>query len=115
LYDDLATERGGKGGHLLQFILGLVGLFYSCSHCKQSNVGINNLITFIVFIREKPRDIEWNELNAKKIPLLLNYAQCKLLLQDYYAVIEHCTTVLEFDPGELNQFDLSPNLTINVV
>lgn len=50
-------------------------------------------------LREKPRDVEWNELNAMKLPLLLNYAQCKLLLEDYYAVIEHCSSVLEFEQG----------------
>ena len=33
-----------------------------------------------------------------KIPLLLNLAQCKLSLGEYYAVIEHCTKVLEHHP-----------------
>ncbi|XP_054258764.1 AH receptor-interacting protein-like [Macrosteles quadrilineatus] len=51
-----------------------------------------------LLLKEKPRDVEWNDLNAKKLPLLLNYAQCKLLLKDYYPVIEHCSTVLEFEP-----------------
>lgn len=34
-----------------------------------------------------------------KIPLLLNYAQCKLINKEYYSVIEHCTTVLKTEPG----------------
>lgn len=34
-----------------------------------------------------------------KVPLLLNYAQCKLLNKEYYSVIEHCTTVLKTEPG----------------
>lgn len=34
-----------------------------------------------------------------KVPLLLNYAQCKLLNKEYYLVIEHCTTVLKTEPG----------------
>jgi len=34
-----------------------------------------------------------------KIPLLLNYAQCKLLNKEYYSVIEHCSTVLKTEPG----------------
>ena len=46
-------------------------------------------------LREKPRDTAWNELNQKKLPFLLNYAQCKLLLGDYYEVIRHTTTVLD--------------------
>lgn len=38
-------------------------------------------------------------LNKMKIPILLNYAQCKLLESEYYSVIEHCTTVLETEPN----------------
>lgn len=50
-------------------------------------------------LREKPKDDAWNELNAKKLPFLLNYAQCKLVLKDYYDVIRHTTTVLDsIDP-----------------
>lgn len=30
---------------------------------------------------------------------MLNYAQCKLLVNDFYPVIEHCSEVLEIDPG----------------
>ncbi|XP_011141793.1 aryl-hydrocarbon-interacting protein-like 1 isoform X2 [Harpegnathos saltator] len=47
---------------------------------------------------EKPNDEEWLSLNKMKVPLLLNYAQCKLLNKEYYSVIEHCTTVLKMDP-----------------
>lgn len=61
--------------------------FNPCLHCNTE------------CLREKPRDVEWNELNAMKLPLLLNYAQCKLLMEDYYAVIEHCSSVLEFEQG----------------
>ncbi|XP_006812772.1 AH receptor-interacting protein-like [Saccoglossus kowalevskii] len=48
-------------------------------------------------LKEKPGDTEWRRLDAMKIPLLLNYAQCKLLLKDYYQVIEHTNTVLDKD------------------
>lgn len=41
------------------------------------------------------------ELNSVKLPILLNYAQCKLLEKDYYPVIEHCTTVLESEPSNV--------------
>ncbi|XP_076233474.1 aryl-hydrocarbon-interacting protein-like 1 [Calliopsis andreniformis] len=54
-----------------------------------------------LMLAEKPNDEEWLALNRLKIPLLLNYAQCKLLQKEYYAVIEHCTTVLKHDPDNV--------------
>ncbi|CAH0585568.1 unnamed protein product [Chrysodeixis includens] len=50
-----------------------------------------------LMIRERKTDEEWTELNKIKLPILLNYAQCKLLNGEYYAVIEHCNTVLEYE------------------
>ncbi|XP_047504017.1 AH receptor-interacting protein [Pieris napi] len=50
-----------------------------------------------LMIRERKKDEEWITLNNLKLPILLNYAQCKLLKDDYYAVLEHCNTVLEHD------------------
>lgn len=50
-----------------------------------------------LMIRERKCDDEWVELNKLKLPILLNYAQCKLVKGEYYAVIEHCNTVLEYD------------------
>ncbi|XP_013389110.1 AH receptor-interacting protein [Lingula anatina] len=52
-------------------------------------------------MKEKPHSEEWSELQDRKIPFLLNYSQCLLLLEDYYPVIEHTTTVLERDPGNV--------------
>lgn len=54
-----------------------------------------------LMLAEKPNGEEWLALNQLKIPLLLNYAQCKLMLKEYYAVIEHCTTVLKHDPDNV--------------
>ncbi|XP_049851751.1 AH receptor-interacting protein [Schistocerca gregaria] len=54
-----------------------------------------------LMLNEKPGDEEWNELNKMKIPLLLNYSQCKLYKREYYQVIEHCSTVLKDDPGNV--------------
>ncbi|XP_014478695.1 PREDICTED: AH receptor-interacting protein isoform X2 [Dinoponera quadriceps] len=51
-----------------------------------------------LMLAEKPNDEEWLSLNQMKIPLLLNYVQCKLLNKEYYSVIEHCTTVLKTEP-----------------
>ncbi|XP_013792571.1 AH receptor-interacting protein-like [Limulus polyphemus] len=54
-----------------------------------------------LLLREKPGDEEWNQLDYMKIPLLLNYSQCKLLEKDYYAVIEHTTSVLQKEPNNV--------------
>lgn len=56
-------------------------------------------LTFIdqLQLREKPRDTEWNHLNSMKLPFHLNIAQCKLCLNDFYAAIEHCNSVLQND------------------
>ena len=59
----------------------------------------NNFVLFIP--REKPEDKEWLEFRAQKLPLLLNFAQCKLSQKDYYAVIEHTSEVIEADHGTL--------------
>ena len=53
-----------------------------------------------LMLREKPQDAEWLDLRSRKVPLLLNFAQCKLSKKEYYPVIEHTTEVLESDPGE---------------
>ncbi len=53
-----------------------------------------------LMLREKPQEDEWLELRSQKLPLLLNFSQCKLLMEEYYPVIEHCTEVLEIDPGK---------------
>lgn len=50
-------------------------------------------------IKEKPHSEEWNQLESMKVPFLLNYSQCQLLLQDYAEVIRQTTKVLEFDPN----------------
>ncbi|XP_068633299.1 aryl-hydrocarbon-interacting protein-like 1 [Battus philenor] len=50
-----------------------------------------------LMLRERKSDEEWIELNKIKLPILLNYAQVKLIQGDFYAVIEHCNTILEYD------------------
>ncbi|XP_064612175.1 AH receptor-interacting protein-like isoform X2 [Liolophura sinensis] len=52
-----------------------------------------------LLLREKPGDEAWVKLNELKVPLLLNFAQCKLVQKDYYPVIEHTSTVLDQQPG----------------
>lgn len=53
-----------------------------------------------LIFREKPHDTDWTAINNLKLPLLLNFAQCKLRKKEYYEVIEHCSEVLKFEPGE---------------
>jgi AH receptor-interacting protein len=53
-----------------------------------------------LMLREKPNDEEWLKLRDAKLPLLLNLAQCKLSNGEFYPVIEHCTEVLEAQPGK---------------
>lgn len=52
-------------------------------------------------LREKPNDIEWNELNEQKLPILLNYSMCKFHLKEYYSCIEHCSKIIEYQPANV--------------
>ncbi|XP_071445816.1 AH receptor-interacting protein [Hetaerina americana] len=54
-----------------------------------------------LMLKEKPGDEEWLVLQNMKIPLLLNFSQCKLIQSDYYTVIEHCSTVLKSEPDNV--------------
>lgn len=51
-----------------------------------------------LMLKERAHDPEWDELASLKVPLLLNYSQCRLLAQDYYSVIQYCNEVLELQP-----------------
>lgn len=57
-----------------------------------------------LMLREKPKEEEWNDLAKVKVPLLLNYAQCKLIEKDFYRAIENCTEVLSYEPENLKAF-----------
>ena len=48
-------------------------------------------------LREQAQSEEWRAIEERKVPLLLNYAQCMLLQKDYAEVIRHTTTVLGID------------------
>jgi len=54
-----------------------------------------------LMLREKPGEEEWEQLLQLKIPLLLNFSQCKLSNGEYYAVIEHCSEVLQHQPDNV--------------
>ncbi|CAH0545656.1 unnamed protein product [Brassicogethes aeneus] len=57
-----------------------------------------------LMLNEKPHDVEWNKLNSQKLPILLNFAQCKLNEGDYYSVIQHCTEVIKFDKDNVKAY-----------
>lgn len=48
-------------------------------------------------MKEKPGESEWCHFDSLKIPILSNFALCKLHLEQYYEVIRHTSTVLELD------------------
>ena len=48
-------------------------------------------------LRERPKSTEWEAVEQRKVPLLLNYSQCLLLKGDFAEVIRHTTTVLGAD------------------
>lgn len=54
-----------------------------------------------LMLREKPKDEEWLTLAKLKVPLLLNYSQCKIIKKEFYRVIECCTEVLSYEPDNL--------------
>lgn len=55
-------------------------------------------------MREKPHTKEWDKIESDKIPLLLNFSQCHLALENYRLVIEHTSTVIEKDKQNVKAF-----------
>ena len=47
-------------------------------------------------LKECPHTNEWKTLQEKKVPLLLNYTQCKVRLSEYNVVVTRTTSVLKF-------------------
>ncbi|XP_075785197.1 AH receptor-interacting protein isoform X1 [Pelodiscus sinensis] len=45
-------------------------------------------------MKEQPGSPDWIQLDLKITPLLLNYCQCKLLCEEYYEVLDHCSSIL---------------------
>ena len=50
-----------------------------------------------VSLKECPDATKWKTIQEMKVPLHINYAQCKLCLSEYNEVVTHTTSVLEFD------------------
>lgn len=51
-------------------------------------------------LQEQPGSPDWIELDHQITPLLLNYCQCKLVAQEYYEVLDHCSSILNKYEGE---------------
>ncbi|KAM6254011.1 AH receptor-interacting protein isoform 1-T1 [Spheniscus humboldti] len=45
-------------------------------------------------MKEQLGSPDWIELDQKITPLLLNYCQCKLQCEEYYEVLDHCSSIL---------------------
>lgn len=45
-------------------------------------------------MKEQPGSPDWIQLDQQITPLLLNYCQCKLVAEEYYEVLDHCSTIL---------------------
>lgn len=50
-----------------------------------------------------PGDEDYINLGRLIIPLVLNYCQCMLELEEYYEVIEHTTELLDKHKGTVGQ------------
>ena len=55
-------------------------------------------------VKEKPYSEGWDKINSEKLPLLLNYAQCKMESQDYRDVIRHTSSALEIDSNNVKAY-----------
>lgn len=55
-------------------------------------------------IKEKPQSEGWNKIEQEKLPLLLNYAQCKMASHDYWDVIRHTSSALEIDGNSVKAY-----------
>lgn len=50
--------------------------------------------------QEQPGSPDWIQLDQQITPLLLNYCQCKLVAQEYYEVLDYCSSILNKYDGE---------------
>lgn len=51
-------------------------------------------------LQEMPGDEDYIKLSKLIIPLVLNYCQCMLELEEYYEVIKHTTELIEKHKGK---------------
>lgn len=57
-------------------------------------------LTLLCVPQEQPGSPDWIELDQKITPLLLNYCQCKLQCEEYYEVLDHCSSILNKYEGK---------------
>ena len=74
-------------------------LLYKQGHLEGASLKYYEALSYLEeqLIKEKPQCEEWQCIAIRKVPFLLNYAQCKMVLKEYADVIRHTTMVLEID------------------
>ena len=81
-------------------ILNDMGIFlYHCGNFGGASDVYRKALDFLeqMSLKERPHTTEWNTLQEIKVPLQLNYAQCKFCLCEYDKVVALTTSVLEFE------------------
>lgn len=75
------------------------------ARCTQASQGLQGLraapsLSLLHMPQEQPGSPDWIELDQKITPLLLNYCQCKLQCEEYYEVLDHCSSILNKYEGK---------------
>lgn len=99
-YDAIACLKN------LQMKVGLPGPSVGCTQVSPHPSECAALGSFPSFfllrlvLQEQPGSPDWIELDQKITPLLLNYCQCKLQCEEYYEVLDHCSSILNKYEGK---------------
>ncbi|XP_075401393.1 AH receptor-interacting protein isoform X1 [Tenrec ecaudatus] len=69
---------------------------YRDGHVKEAAAKYYDAIACLknLQMKEQPGSPDWIELDQQITPLLLNYCQCKLVAEEYYEVLDHCSSIL---------------------
>lgn len=68
----------------------------------ESELSCCHILHIVFHFKERPGTEVWVDLDKRQIPLLLNYAQCKLQKGETGPCINHCTEVLEKIDGNVS-------------
>lgn len=99
-YDAIACLKN------LQMKVGLPGPSLGCAQASpppSRSAGLGSfpsLSPLGLILQEQLGSPDWIELDQKITPLLLNYCQCKLQCEEYYEVLDHCSSILNKYEGK---------------
>ena len=99
-YDAIACLKN------LQMKVGLPSPSLGCTQASPHpswSAGLGSFPSFSslrLVLQEQPGSPDWIELDQKITPLLLNYCQCKLQCEEYYEVLDHCSSILNKYEGK---------------